>query len=80
MEAYVGSFVGPMTDSETQRGIVRAILALGEALSVNVIAEGIETQDQLDALLDLGCVFGQGFLLSKPLTIDDCLLALRAQT
>jgi EAL domain-containing protein (putative c-di-GMP-specific phosphodiesterase class I) len=73
------SFIHPMTGSETQRGIVRAILALGEALSVNVIAEGIETQEQLNALLDLGCVFGQGFLLAEPLTIEDCELALRAQ-
>lgn len=49
-----------MTDGETQRGIVRAILALGESLSVNVSAEGIETADQLDALLDLGCRYGEG--------------------
>ena len=37
------TFVDPMTEGDTQRGIVRAILALGESLSVNVIAEGVET-------------------------------------
>jgi EAL domain-containing protein (putative c-di-GMP-specific phosphodiesterase class I) len=73
------TFVHPMTDGETQRGIVRAILALGESLSVNVIAEGIETQGQLDALLDLGCTHGQGYLLAPPMTPDECVLALRAQ-
>ena len=73
------TFVRPMTDGETQRGIVRAILALGVSLSVNVIAEGIETQEQLDTLLDLGCVYGQGFLLAAPMTAAECVHALQAQ-
>ena len=71
------TFVQPMTDGETQRGIVRAIIALAESLSVNVIAEGIETQEQLEALVDLGCTFGQGFLLAPPLTPAECVQALR---
>jgi diguanylate cyclase (GGDEF)-like protein len=74
------TFVQPMVDGETQRGIVRAILALGESLAVNVIAEGIETQEQLDALLDLGCTFGQGFLLAPPLTADECVQAMRVKS
>ncbi len=74
------TFVRPMTDGETQHGIVRAILALGESLSVNVIAEGIETQEQFDALLDLGCEYGQGYLLAPPLTADECVQALRVQS
>ncbi len=73
------TFVAPMTDGETQRGIVRAILALGESLSVNVIAEGIETQEQLEALLGLGCAFGQGYLLAPPMTVDKCVQALRTR-
>jgi diguanylate cyclase (GGDEF)-like protein len=74
------SFVTPMTRDETQRGIVRAILALGESLSVIVVAEGIETQEQLDTLLDLGCTYGQGYLLAPPMTPDECVQALRAQS
>jgi diguanylate cyclase (GGDEF)-like protein len=74
------TFVRPMTDGDTQRGIVRAILALGVSLSVNVVAEGIETQEQLDTLVDLGCVYGQGFLLAAPMTAEECVRALRAQT
>ncbi|HEY2793449.1 MAG TPA: GGDEF domain-containing protein [Micromonosporaceae bacterium] len=73
------TFVDPMTDGETQRGIVRAILALGESLSVNVVAEGIERPDQLDALIELGCTYGQGYLLAPPMTADECVHALRAQ-
>ena len=57
---------------------MRAILALGESLSVNVIAEGMETVEQRDTLLDLGCGYGQGYLLGRPMTADECVAALRA--
>jgi diguanylate cyclase (GGDEF)-like protein len=73
------TFVTPMTDDDNQRGIVRAILALGESLSVNVIAEGVETIAQRDALLELGCRFGQGYLLGRPMTAEQAVAALRAQ-
>ena len=46
--------------------VVRAILALAGALSMQVIAEGIETQAQHDALIQLGCEFGQGFFYARP--------------
>jgi len=72
------TFVDPMTEDETQQGIVRAILALAESLSVTVIAEGVETVEQRDTLLDLGCVYGQGYLLGKPMTGDECVAALSA--
>jgi EAL domain-containing protein (putative c-di-GMP-specific phosphodiesterase class I) len=73
------SFVRPMTEDDTQRGIVRAILALGESLSVNVVAEGVETVEQRDILLDLGCAYGQGYLLGRPMPPDDCVAALESQ-
>ena len=73
------TFVAPMTDDETQRAIVQGILALGASLSINVIAEGIETDEQAAALLDLGCVFGQGYLLGRPMTAAESVRALRAQ-
>jgi diguanylate cyclase (GGDEF)-like protein len=73
------TFVAPMTEDETQRAIVQAILALGESLSIDVVAEGIETPEQLNALLDLGCRFGQGYLLTRPLTPDETFRALQAQ-
>ena len=46
--------------------VVRAIMALAKSLGVEVIAEGIETEAQKQALLDLGCLRGQGFLLAEP--------------
>lgn len=47
--------------------IVRTILALAHNLSMNVIAEGIETVEQLAELRRLGCEYGQGYWFSKPL-------------
>lgn len=46
--------------------VVAAILALAHALNIQVIAEGIETQAQLDALVHMGCEMGQGYLLGSP--------------
>ncbi|MFD0747743.1 putative bifunctional diguanylate cyclase/phosphodiesterase [Phytohabitans flavus] len=67
------SFVGGVAASDTDRGIVRAVLAIAESLRLGVIAEGVETEEQRAALLDLGCVWGQGNLLSTPLTPDAAL-------
>lgn len=47
-------------------GLVRAILALARTLNIDTIAEGIETEEQRQALLELGCSFGQGYLLGRP--------------
>ncbi|MEV4533864.1 EAL domain-containing protein [Asanoa sp. NPDC049518] len=73
-------FVAAMGGSENNgRGIVRAIMAVADSLSMKAFAEGIETQAQLDALLDLGCGYGQGHLLSPPLPVERATRALRAQ-
>jgi len=48
--------------------VVRAVITLGQALGKSVIAEGIETPEQLAQLRNLGCEFGQGYLLARPLT------------
>jgi diguanylate cyclase (GGDEF)-like protein/PAS domain S-box-containing protein len=47
--------------------LARTILALGEMMNVRTLAEGIETQEQCDALVALGCQFGQGYLFSHPM-------------
>jgi diguanylate cyclase (GGDEF)-like protein len=51
--------------------VVRAAVELGQALGMDVIAEGIESEDQLATLRELGCRLGQGFLFSKPLRAPD---------
>ncbi|WP_163274758.1 EAL domain-containing protein, partial [Enterobacter hormaechei] len=48
------------------KAIIRAILALGRSLNVPVLAEGVETQDQLELLHLEGCDEAQGYLLGRP--------------
>ncbi len=61
------SFVSQMLEDEKNHSIVRAIIALADALGLTVIAEGVETQAQLDGLRSLNCDYAQGYLLSRPM-------------
>ncbi len=58
------SFVGDVDSDTDSRAIVESIVGLGHALSLPLIAEGIETEQQLDILRMLGCERGQGYLVS----------------
>ena len=60
------SFVDKMEHDPKSEAIVRTILLLGQNLNMEVVAEGIETDRQLELLRMLGCRYGQGFLFSKP--------------
>jgi len=60
------SFMQEVENSEQSKAIVRAILALGRSLSVPVLAEGVETIEQLDVLRHEGCNEAQGFFLGRP--------------
>lgn len=59
------SFVNRMLAEPSMLAIVRAVVNLGPNLSLDVVAEGIETLEQLQALRDAGCGFGQGYLFGK---------------
>ena len=74
------SFVDNMLHSPENTAIVRTILSLAESLHLDVVAEGIETEEQRDHLLAMGCKLGQGYLFSCPLSADqvDHLLNVRA--
>jgi EAL domain-containing protein (putative c-di-GMP-specific phosphodiesterase class I) len=66
------SFVATISEeSDGSDVIVRSTVALAHSLGLPVIAEGIESPDQLKRLRSLGCEFGQGFLFSRALTADD---------
>ncbi|MDT7834615.1 putative bifunctional diguanylate cyclase/phosphodiesterase [Aquabacterium sp. OR-4] len=62
------SFVQRLNADAKDAEVVRAVLTLGHALGKTVIAEGIETPEQLAQLRRMGCQFGQGYLLARPLT------------
>jgi|HubBroStandDraft_4_1064222.scaffolds.fasta_scaffold04806_5 diguanylate cyclase (GGDEF)-like protein/PAS domain S-box-containing protein len=59
------SFVSSLTSTENGPELARAVITLGETLGLDTVAEGIELQPQVAALLALGCVAGQGFLFAK---------------
>jgi diguanylate cyclase (GGDEF)-like protein len=61
------SFISRMEESRDGAELIRAIVALGRALGMKVIAEGIETTDQLTRLKELDCEYGQGYLFAKPI-------------
>jgi EAL domain-containing protein (putative c-di-GMP-specific phosphodiesterase class I) len=61
------SFVTQMMENEENLAIVRTIVALAQNLGMDVVAEGVETEDQLMLLRKLECEHGQGFLFSTPL-------------
>lgn len=61
------SFVDGLTASGGDHSIIQAIVGLGRALSLTVTAEGVETDDQLNALKDVQCDEAQGFYLSQPI-------------
>jgi EAL domain-containing protein (putative c-di-GMP-specific phosphodiesterase class I) len=64
------SFVQELEFSADSAAIVAAIIALANALKLRIVAEGVETRGQLDALFAQGCTLMQGFLFSRPLTAE----------
>jgi diguanylate cyclase (GGDEF)-like protein len=62
------SFISGMAVDQKDLDIVKAILTLAQTLGLEVIAEGVETEEQLALLRVLGCHYGQGFLFSRPLS------------
>jgi EAL domain-containing protein (putative c-di-GMP-specific phosphodiesterase class I) len=60
-------FVAGLADSTVNHSIIAAVSALARGLQVEVTAEGIERQEELEAVVRLGCDRGQGFLFAKPM-------------
>ena len=62
------SFVDPLNESEpASSALVTSIIGLAHSLSLEVVAEGIEREDQFERLIELGCDYGQGYLMARPL-------------
>ena len=73
------SFVVDLPGVKSDVAIVRTVIELGHRLGMSVIAEGVETTEQLDCLARLGCDRYQGFLCSKPLPADQFMALLARQ-
>jgi EAL domain-containing protein (putative c-di-GMP-specific phosphodiesterase class I) len=61
------SFVSEMLNNSESQEIVKTILSLGSNLGMQVVAEGVETPEQVSLLKSLGCEYAQGYFFSRPL-------------
>ena len=71
------SFIADIARSSNDDLIIQSIILLAKILKIDLVAEGIETKEQLDFLIENNCPFGQGFYLSKPLTIEEISLFMK---
>ncbi len=65
------SFVKDMLVDKSDYEIVKTIISLGRSMDIDLVAEGIETEQHKVSLLELGCPFGQGHYFGKPMPADD---------
>ncbi len=65
------TFITNMASEDRSRKIVNTIVSLAQDLGMSIIAEGIEAPDEIEVLRELGCGFGQGFLVSPPVPESD---------
>jgi diguanylate cyclase (GGDEF)-like protein len=74
------SFVGTMAKSSCDEAIVAAMTTLGRRLGIRVVAEGVETDQALEALRELGCTQAQGHLIGKPQPVENFVALLKAHS
>ena len=65
------AFIDNVGSSAESQGIVNAVINMSHSMNYKVVAEGVETEEQLTALKEMGCDFIQGYLFSKPLSFDE---------
>ncbi|MCK5354400.1 MAG: EAL domain-containing protein, partial [Methyloprofundus sp.] len=65
------SFTRNLVDSSADQALCEAIIVMAHKLGLKVIAEGIETEEQLQLLKAAGCDYGQGYLFSRPVPADE---------
>jgi diguanylate cyclase (GGDEF)-like protein/PAS domain S-box-containing protein len=73
------SFVRDIATDPSDHAIVSAIVAMARSLNIQVVAEGIETWQQLEILRNMGCSLAQGFLFAKPIPAADAIRFLRVE-
>lgn len=68
------SFVQKMLAEPKTEAVVKSIIYLAQTLSIKIIGEGVETEGQMNKLIELGADYGQGYLFSKPIPLDEIIL------
>ncbi len=74
------AFVRDMATDANDAAIVRAIVGIAHSLGLHLVAEGVETMEQLACLRELGCHSAQGFFFARPMSADACRQLLESQT
>jgi len=64
-------FVNDIMNSKSDQALVKSIITLADSLSIEVLAEGIETQAQEAVLIELGCDYAQGYYYAKPIPVNE---------
>ena len=64
------AFVRGMTEHRTNLSIITSIVSLAQALQIQLVAEGVEAEEQAERLLKLGCQQAQGYLFSPPVAVE----------
>jgi diguanylate cyclase (GGDEF)-like protein len=72
------SFVDGIDRSPEQLALLKGIVAIAHTLEISVIAEGVETDEQCQLLTEIGCEYGQGYLMAKPLDLTRAEVLLRS--
>ena len=67
------SFVKSLCDNRSDRLMVQSTIHLAHSLGRQVVAEGVEQRDVLEALTEMGCDFGQGFIIGRPMSLESLL-------
>ncbi len=66
------SFIRRLHDTRSDTAVINTIIVMGQELGLDLVAEGVETEEQKQHLLERGCTSVQGFLFSRPLPPGDC--------
>lgn len=74
------SFINEIHESSDDQEITRAIIAMGQSVKLKTLAEGVETDEQLEILRSYGCDYIQGFFYGKPMTANDMTTYLEKQS
>ncbi len=64
------TFINNLDRCSVDKSIVKAIITIGSGMSVKVVAEGVETYEQLKELKELNCDYAQGYFIEKPVDKD----------
>jgi len=67
-------FIAQLSDSEANSRVIEAIVGLGKAMHLDVVAEGVETEQQYAIVRRLGCDLVQGYFIARPMPADQLLM------